>query len=384
MGETQPNSSSPSPSRWPYGPVTIAELTAGLVWPQLLRVPGIALQPPRVLLAALVVVLMWSVGWVFDMAVTQGAGNGPALALLETQATGLRTAADELLHASFLGAGESLYEATLGVWVGLVQERPLTGIPLLLLWSVVWSVGGVAIARLASVDLALNLNMTAVEGLRYGLARWRAGLFAILIPVMVMLAIALVLAIGGWALLSLHYLDVVGALFYGVAIVLGLVMVVLLAGFGLGQSLLLPAVAVESSDAMDAVQRAYAYVLGRTGRAVLYLVIALVQWAVVYVIARWALALAGSLAGKLATAWLPGDRVTDLLSPPATSAGVASGIIGFWNGTLDVLLAAIMVSIYFTSGSVLYLLLRRVNDEQDIREVWMPGVVAGTSASERG
>jgi hypothetical protein len=371
-------------SRWPYGPVTVAELSAGLVWPMLLRVPGIALQPPRVLLAVLVVVLMWSVGWVFDMVVTGGEGNGPALALLVTLAGGMREAADALLHANLRGAGESLYSATLGAWVELVSDRPLTGVPLLLLWSAVWSVGGVAISRLACVDLALNLNMTAVEGLRFALPRWRAGLFAILIPVIAMLVIALVLSIGGWALLSLHYLDIVGALFYGVAVVLGLVMVVLLAGFGLGQSLLLPAVAVESSDAMDAVQRAYAYVLGRTGRAALYLVIALAQWAVVYVVARWALATAGSLAGNLVTAWLPGDRVTDLLSPPAASASVASSIIGFWNGTLDVLLAAIMVSVFFTSGSVLYLLLRRINDEQDVREVWMPGVVAGTTASERG
>lgn len=383
MSDATTSPSVTPPSRWPYGPVTIAELTAGLIWPMLLRVPGIALQPPRVVLAILTVAAIWCVGWVFDMAVTQGAGDGPAIGLLMTHADGLRSAADHLLHARFLSAGETLYDATLGAWVDMLTNRPIGGFVLLVLWSLVWGVGGTAISRLAGVDLSLNLNMTVIDGLRFALPRWRTALLALLIPVLAMLAIALVLAVGGWALLSLRFIDVLGSIAYGVALALSLAMVVLLAGFGLGKALLLPAVAVESSDAMDAVQRSYAYVLGRTGRAALYLVVALAQWAVVYVVARWALSTAATLAQRITGAWIPDERATDLFNPPVASASAASAIIGFWNGALDVLLAALMVSVFFTSGTVLYLLLRRINDEQDVREVWMPGVVAGTAASER-
>lgn len=371
-----------APSRWPYGPVTWAELTGGLVWPTLLRAPAIGLQPPRVVVGVIVAALLIGAARLADWLIGAGWDDG-ARGLLARMTRGLDAAATHVLNARLILAGETLYDGTVGAMLRLVEPAPLKSVVVLALLIPIWAVGGMAMSRMAAVDVALNLNMGVREGLRFALRRWKSAIFSLLIPAIAALLVVLVLAAGGGALLSLPYVSVLGGLLYGVGLALGLVMVLLLTGFVLGQMLLLPAAAIEGTDAADAVQRTYAYVLGRTGRAVLYTVIALAQMALVYAIARWAVEEAQDLTGRLTTAWLSDARAGDLLRPDEREASAASWLISFWRDALGVLLGGAMISVFFSSGSVLYLLLRRVNDEQDVRDIWMPGEIPGVTGEPR-
>ena len=151
--------------------------------------------------------------------------------------------------------------------------------------------------------------------------------------------------------------------------------------FMLGQSMLAPAVAVEGTDSVDAIQRIYAYLLGRPGRALIYLSLAAVQGLIAIGLAAWVLNGAADLTASMAGSFLPGERSRALFEPgQQSSAGGA--IVAFWQLFVSLILSGVLVSWHATAGTLVYLLLRRVCDEQDLREVWMPGVIPGTRASE--
>jgi hypothetical protein len=56
-------------------------------------------------------------------------------------------------------------------------------------------------------------------------------------------------------------------------------------------------------------------------------------------------------------------------------------LVRFWEGMLALLLAGWAISYHFTGGTLLYLLLRRVNDDQDVEEIWLGP--DGASTGER-
>ena len=371
------------PARWPYGPVTLAELCAGLVWPMLLRVPGVALQPPKLAVAFLLVAGLLGVGGVFDMLVEWAGGTPLAMPLLWACGEGLSASARLLLDARLGSAIRAAYDATFGGVVEAVRNRPVAATAFIGLALPLWSIAGGAICRMAAVDLALNLNMTAAESIRFAAARWKGHLFVHLIPLLAIGAIALALAMGGWLLLSLPGVALIGAVLFGVAMLGGLAVAVLVGGLVAGSPLLPAAMSVEGTDAGDAVQRVYAYLLGRTGRAVLYTGIGLLQAAAVLLLAHWLVHIADWLASSLAGAWLEPSRADRLFGPAnAGPAGAARSIIELWRGAGGILLGAVGISLWFSNGSALYLLLRRVNDEQDVREIWMPGLIPGGRVSD--
>jgi hypothetical protein len=354
------------------GPVTLAELTAGLIWPTLLRSPALAVQPPRVLVGLFTVAALALVAWLFDSALGLFGSEPLAAPVLEQVTLGLDSAAERLLALDLVASATALADAVFGVAVRASGERPVAAAALLLLLAPAWMVGGGAIARMVGVDVAGRMNMSTADALSFSLRNTLSLSGAMLIPIVLMGALALALKLAGWALLSVTVIDLIGGVAYGLMIVVGLALVLVIVGFAGGQALLAPAVAVEGGDAMDAVQRAYAYVIGRPGRAMLYGVFALVQGAIVFVIARWIVAAALGITDRLATAWLGADRARALLGyGDEASRPIAGWLIGEWHSLLWAVLTGFVVSLYFTSSTIVYMLLRRVNDEQDLREVWM-------------
>ena len=352
--------------------MTLAELTAGLIWPTLLRSPAMAVQPPRVLVGLFTVAAVALVAWLFDGALGMFGAEPLAAPALEQVTSGLDTAAARLIALDLAGSAAALADAVFGVAVRASGERPVAAAALLLLLAPVWMTGGGAIARMVGGDVAGRMNMSTAEALSFSIRNALSFAGAILIPIVLMGALALALKLAGWALLSVTVIDLIGGVGYGLMIAVGFALILLIVGFGAGQALLAPAVAVEGGDAMDAVQRAYAYVIGRPGRAILYGGFALAQGAIVFVIARWIVAGALGMTDRLSTAWLGADRARALLGyGGADGQPLAGWLIGEWHSLVWAILAGFVVSLYFTSATIVYMLLRRVNDEQDLREVWM-------------
>lgn len=360
----------------PRGPVTFKELTAGLIWPLIWRAVPDALLPARIGLGAGFVVLIMAFGALVDW-IAPGE-SAPFHATAGAAATGL----DHLARGG----------ATLDVWQaqgGLdalarageaARDRPVTSVAIALVALALASIFGGAISRIAACDIALDRRVGALEGLSFALARWRSLLGAPLVPLAVLTIVGLLMLALGWALFSLPVVGVLGGALYVVYLLAGLGLTGLWLAFVLGGPMLAPAVVVESTDAGDAVQRSYSYVLGRTGRLLLYAALLALYGAVAWAIASWFVEIALGLASRLAFAWTSAGApyappARSLFSPSGSpgvegARAVSAGLIGLWERGALALLAGFAVSYFYTASTILYLLLRRVNDEQDIEDIW--------------
>jgi len=338
------------PPHPPHGPVTFRELTADLLWPRLLRAVALAFRPACLALAFLLMASIMAVGESFD-------------ALHALVANPEDPLFGELVLAIGIGAPEVAIERA---W-----KSPFAALLLLLALLPFWCVFGLASCRILTTDAGLSLRLTGAEGLGFALPRIWSALGAFLIPLILAAALLLLARLIG-LLGDIPVVDVVGAVLHVFVLALTAGAVLLLAALLLGGSLLLPAIAAESADAFDAIQRAYAYVLGRTARFALYAAIGVaLLWITAYIIQ-----ILGVIALETADSLAPGA------SEESPSHGVANAIRNVWLSAFSALLAAIVVSVYFSLSATLFLLCRRVNDEQDVSDVWMPTDIPAARAEK--
>ena len=390
----------------------IEDLGDGLVWPLLLRGPGLALRPQRVLFGIAAVVLtglIASVGRLWTSADQTAFGDAVSQGLvrqLNLIWSGVVSFDGGLVVAGVGGVfalpGRMVHDYPVSVWA--------LGVPMFAVWALFTG----AIARGVACEAA-GLPVPAwTRALGFALRRWVSFLLAWAVPIVVVVIAHLVLAVGGFVLLSVPVLDVVGGVLYGLAALLGLVSVVVHVLLVLGGPMLIPAIATEGTDAIDGQQRAFGYVFGRPLRLVVYLLLALVIGGV-------AVGLAGLLAGAVdartsdvMTSWTsaetnkkvdgptpdvawpdlaagaPGNPFeTPADEPAGTDAADASepvegksigehtgeatyAVIDFWRGVFMVLVAGFGMSYFTTAATLVYLCARRVNDGQDVGEVWQP------------
>lgn len=143
------------------------------------------------------------------------------------------------------------------------------------------SLFGAAICRVAAMDACRREYVSAYEGLRFGLQHWVQVMIAPLLPLAIVVLIRVVLALCGWVF-ELPVLDVIGAMLFGLMLFGGFVAAAFLIGFVFGVNLLTPAIAVEGTDAFDVMGRAYSYILGRFWRYLAYTAVVIVYGAVTY------------------------------------------------------------------------------------------------------
>jgi hypothetical protein len=277
-------------------------------------------------------------------------------------------------------------------------------------WLVVlWSVFGGAIARIAAVHVARDEKISIRQALRFSTSKVLSFLFAPIIPAIILLGLAVVLAVGGLLL----YVPVIGPIAVGAAfaLVLAAAFVMTLVVFGTvgGFNLMYPTVAVEGSDSFDAISRSFSYVFARPWRMLFYTVVALAYGALTYLFVRLfifiMLALAhcsvGWFLGKnhLPHAYWTGQSVVQdgktyndndgyLWKPPTIqgagplsydvpteklkwSEDIAAWLIAFWVYLTIALLGAFAISFYFSSNTIIYYLLRKEVDATEMDDVYV-------------
>lgn len=369
--QADPNESGPLATR----PMTLADLTDDLLWPRLFRSAPLALRPERLGIAIFVLILIGLLGRAL------GAVTGGKIESHPTVGETLGGIVDSLRSFQPVGALLGFFELILGVPGTVIRDHPwwaaLFAVPV----ALVLAVGGGAISRMAACEFAHSVMISWPKGLGFAISRWISLTMALLAPLLLAAFLVGALTIGGWLLLNWPFVNVVGALLYPLFLIVALLAVLLLVGYVLGHTMLVPAMACEGTDAIDAVQRSYAYVVGRPLRLIVYtLVLALllaVMTAVLGSIAAWVVSLSQGAATALA------DNAPALFPdgvPREGSWGLARRIIEFWVGIPALLVAAFVLSFVFSGSTVLYLLMRQLNDGQDPSEIWMPGMVGGTMA----
>ena len=250
---------------------------------------------------------------------------------------------------------------------------------------------GGGIARLDALDTGLGRKPTAWDGLEFAWANIGRLVGAILVPLVIVLFLAGLLAVVGIPF-NLPVLDVVGGILYVIPIALALICAILLLGYPILAPMLLGSVAVERADAGEAIQGAWGSLFAKPGHFLLLLIISTISFALSLAVVDTVVVLAMDVAATSwggfyqgeATRMAGGFELLDFtFQPPegmATgTANAADAFIGFWE---TVLVAAVLGYIFSWTASVgtrLFLGMRLIADRQSPSVIWQPGNIGGTT-----
>ncbi len=259
----------------------------------------------------------------------------------------------------------------------------------------VWSIFGGAIARIAAVHVARDEKISVRQALRFSISKLMSFFMAPLMPLILISLVALILAALGW----LSELRFVGGI---VSIAIGLLFVLLI-GIGVlvacavvgticGAGLMYPTIAVEGSDAFDAVSRSFSYVFARPWKIAIYTFIGIVYAAFTYVFLRFMIFLTLSLlhtfltlwahdvgpdgTASIANAWRGPSGLFNLYQPPdlfslTFSESIAAWAVTFWAYLFIALLGAYLLSFFVSVNTIAYYLLRYDVDAAEIDDVYL-------------
>ncbi len=258
----------------------------------------------------------------------------------------------------------------------------------LIIWVIglmlLWAIGGGAISRLMAVRATQSQSIGLRSAMAFAREKYVSFFMAPLVPLIVVLAIWLVLATAG-LLFYLAALDVIGALLFPLALVGGFLAAMVLILLAAGHNLFYPAIAIEGTDALDALTRAMSYVLSRPWHLIFYYVVGLVYGALTYVFVGGVIFLTMAATHRFVGSWVVNGSFVALIPRPQfgqllydvdfASLGffgkIAASLIKLWSFLLVGLLSAYAINFYFSINTWVYLLLRRHVDGTEVDEVYL-------------
>lgn len=258
-----------------------------------------------------------------------------------------------------------------------------------LLWGlVVWSIFGGAIGRIAAVQFARDQQVGLRSALKFSLSRFFGYLSAPLLPLSGVALLWGLCVIGGWlGRIPGDVGDAILGVLWGLELVFGLIMAVILIGVAAGWPLMFATIGVEGTDGFDGLSRMYNYVFERPlyylwqsglsllfGSGSIFFVWMMTQLLVH--LAIWGVS------------WGHGYEETVALvsgAPPMTAGGLYSGLfrditpttnigsqlIYAWMCLLATLVMGFVYSYFWTSATIIYFTLRRSVDANDVDEVYL-------------
>jgi len=354
-------------------------------WAMLWRAPALALGPQRLGAALLGVLGVMGAGSLFDFARgdLEPLGDVGAFRWLTS---GLVRGAGQIGEAVVsLRPALAVEGLVNGLFVSpyvLAQQAPWTAAALAVVLIPIWTLALGAVSRSAVMDAARGQTVTLAESVAFAWSRRGALVGAYVIPAITAAVLAGLLWLFGVALLRLPGLDIAGGLLYGVALLFGFFFTLTVLGFAAGFPLLVPAVAGDDADAVDAIQRAYSFIMERPfsylvwavallaqGAAGLFIVTGLLVTAI-----NWTAGIAAPadpvIAGDVPYFGAVPERVGKGGDPLGGTAGVAAAAIGLWERAALALAGAFAVSVFACASSLVYLRIRQACDGQSIDDVW--------------
>lgn len=253
----------------------------------------------------------------------------------------------------------------------------------------VWAVFGGAICRIAAVHVARDEVISPVRALQFSVRALPSFLAAPLIPLLMVMGLGAAISVMGMVMYIPYAGPMLGGVLLVIPIILALLMTVLVIGSIAGSSLMYPTIAVEGSDAFDAVSRALSHVFAAPWRLLFYNAVAIVYGTLTYFFVRLCAFVVLALVhffyswfvtGDAASVWLsmwPGVSFDRLIQEPrwqelpAFSGTIGAGIITFWTSLVIASVGAFVISFYFSASTIIYLLMRRKVDATEMDAVYM-------------
>jgi hypothetical protein len=261
-----------------------------------------------------------------------------------------------------------------------------------ILFLLSWALFGGAISRIAAVHVARDEKISVRQAMNFAVGKLLSFASAPVIPLVIVIAIGLIVAIAS-LIGNIPFLGpmAVGALFV-IALLAGFVMTLVLLGTAGGFNLMYPTIAVEGSDSFDAISRSFSYVYARPWRMLFYTLVALAYGAATYIFVHlfiWlALVLTHHFVGM--GIFTSADNTNDLLSamwpsplvhgrlsyspdylPLAAGQKIGAFFINCWVMLFVSFLGAFAISLYFSTNTIVYYLMRREVDSTELDDVYL-------------
>ena len=273
-----------------------------------------------------------------------------------------------------------------------MRHHPVFFTIFFLYFLAVWSIFGGAIARIAAVHVARDEKISIRQALRFSTNKFLSFLSAPIIPLLIVVAVGLVIAVGGF-LCNIPFLGpIIIGVFFFLALVAGFVMTLVLLGTAGGFNLMYPTIAVEGSDSFDAISRSFSYLYARPWRMAFYSGVAILYGSICYLFVRYFLYLMLSMThyfvglfifrhadnqARLWGAMWPSPsaigRLTYDVNFLPLGAGEKAGafLVMIWVYLAIGLLGAFAISFYFSANTIIYFLMRHEVDATELDDVYL-------------
>lgn len=387
MSPPSPRTSRLAPNASPPG-AAWSDLTSSWIWPRILLAPTLGARFVPLMLGILAVAAISLTDRLLAAAGLLPANTHPVGETLSRWLIQL----NQLLRSLTVAVTDGGTSAASDIEVLLVtipqEQYKLGPTGAIISWIVAiaaFALASTGIARTAALAMGRHPLQPLHAVVKFALRRAFSSIVGLLLPWLCLIICIALLAGAGWLLLSFQYVQVAGAVVVGVAgIPAGIVVAFLAVGTILGTPLMVPAIAAEGTDALDAIQRIMAYVRAGFTRLILYWAIAL---ATIFIVANFANTFASlvSLAAIAAT-----SHLVTLPQGPTSSSTLTNTILDFWQSIIIMLAKGYILSVAVCAFTLVYLAIRRWVDGQDVGEIWIdsagPGLrtdlVAGDGADE--
>ncbi|MFC1738019.1 hypothetical protein ACFL1G_03100 [Planctomycetota bacterium] len=257
--------------------------------------------------------------------------------------------------------------------------------------SVICIAGG-AVCRMAAQQFAQGEKPGLTEAVRYSTKKFASFFTAPLVPFGIIIFMGFFIFLLG----LIGNIPRVGELLMGIFMLLalfaGVLIAIVLIGAVAGFNLMYPAIAYDGSDCFDAISRAFSFIYSKPWRMGFYAVVAGVYGAICYAFVRffaflvlwvvhWTLELGifveagGKNVSKLSAMW-PAPQFANLLRStnlePANGAEAVAAFL-FYIVLLAViaLLAAFIMSFFFSANTIIYALMRKMVDGTSLDDIYI-------------
>ncbi|QDU80265.1 hypothetical protein Pla110_19900 [Polystyrenella longa] len=353
----------------------------------LLRIPRMALDGRKLLLAILALLLLHFGHQVIDQIFPPSGSKAPLQHLSPFENAGptpvfTGTGSSLLLQtswSSFYFPWTSVYEPVVQIAMAGNSWNRLAYLWTHLIWSlVIWSFLGLSVCRLAALEFVTDTRASLKDAARFGCRNGKSVLVAALISSLAGLAIWLILSIFGLIDLWRPFgnADSLVTWIWFIPLLISIPLALLLIGSLAGWPMALATISVEGSDGFDGFSRSFSYIFSKPLRYAVYWLAVII----ITVISVWFFEQFVVLVELLAQNNIRGDEPGIVyfnaegvnLEPPRPA-------LQFWVESLRWLVEGFRVSMFFTAGTVIYYLMRQADDRISLEEVYTSPPADGES-----
>ncbi|MCC6422033.1 MAG: hypothetical protein IT447_01010 [Phycisphaerales bacterium] len=322
-------------------------------------------------------------------------GRGLFITLFDYEVSQVNNVMQGVYNGNWLVAGGVVGSIVNFFTVGpswLLSQHLLYFVLFTIWFLIVWAIFGGAVARIAAVHVARDEKISVRQALKFSAGKVLSFIFAPIIPLVIILVLGLLVTV----VALLGNIPWIGPILIGVPFVLalaaGFVMTLVLIGTVAGFDLMYPTIAVEGSDAFDAISRSFSYIYARPWRLLFYTAVAIIYGALTYLFVRLFIymvlgithsfvdlgmfAQAATTRDLWTTMWPAPTSLWKLPYDPAVLSmnmgeSVGSWFVALWVYLTIALIGAFAISFYFSANTIIYYLMRREVDATELDDVYV-------------